>query len=226
MCVESTFRDDYNRRMETLKTPPPAGQTVLLNHISWKTYESLLEDHLDCSAPRFAYDRGVLEIMRPSPEHERANRNLAMLVEIFFEEWEVDIGNFGSTTYKREDIERGFEPDSCFYIENEPLVRDKDRLDLDVDPPPDLVIETDVTSISMNKVPLYASIGVPEVWRYENAEIEVVLLDSGSYRKSLESKCLPGMAARTLTDLMRMSKTLRRKEWLKKIREAAREARS
>lgn len=212
--------------METLKTPPPAGQTVLLNHISWKTYESLLEDHLDSSAPRFAYDRGVLEIMSPSPEHERANRNLAMLVEVFFEEWEVDIGNFGSTTYKREDIERGFEPDSCFYVENEPLVRDKDRLDLDVDPPPDLVIEIDVTSFSMNKLPLYASIGVPEVWRYEDAEIEILLLDGGSYRKSPESRCLSGIRDATLTDLMRKSKAIRRTEWLRKIREAASEARS
>ena len=212
--------------METLRTPPPAGQTVLLNHISWKTYESLLEDHLDSSAPRFAYDRGVLEIMSPSPEHERANRNLAMLVEVFFEEWGLDIGNFGSTTYKREDIERGFEPDSCFYIENEPLVRDKDRLDLDVDPPPDLVIEIDVTSFSLNKLPLYASIGVPEIWRYEDAEIEVLLLEGGSYRKSLESRCLSGVQDATLTDLMRKSNTLRRTEWLKKIREAARTARS
>jgi len=212
--------------METLRTPPPAGQTVLLNHISWKTYESLLEDHLDSSAPRFAYDRGVLEIMSPSPEHERANRRMAQLVLAICEVWELDAEDFGSTTYKREDIERGFEPDSCFYIENEPLVRDKDRLDLDVDPPPDLVIEIDVTSFSMNKLPLYASIGVPEIWRYEDAEIEILLFDDGSYRKAPESRCLSGVRDATLTDLMRKSKTLRRTEWLKKIREAARTARS
>lgn len=223
--MESTILADYNCLMETLKTPPPAGQTVLLNHISWKTYESLLEDHLDSSAPRFVYDRGVLEIMSPSPEHVRANRRMAQLVLAVCEVWELDAEDFGSTTYKREDVERGFEPDSCFYIENEPLVRDKDRLDLDVDPPPDLVIEIDVTSFSMNKLPLYASIDVPEVWRYEDAEIEILLLDGGSYRKSPESKCLSGIGAGTLTDLMRKSKILRRTEWLKQIREAAREAR-
>lgn len=198
----------------------------MLNHISWKTYESLLEDHLDSSAPRFAYDRGVLEIMSPSPKHERANRRMAQLVLAICEVWELDAEDFGSTTYKREDIERGFEPHSCFYIENEPLVRDKDRLDLDVDPPPDLVIEIDVTSFSMNKLPLYASISVPEVWRYEDAEIEILLLDGGSYRKSSESRCLAGIKARKLTDLMRENKSLRRTEWLKQIREAAREARS
>lgn len=211
--------------METLKTPPPAGQRVLLSNISWKTYESLLEDHLSSSAPRFAYDRGALEIMNPSPEHERANRRLAQLVLAICEVWELDAEDFGSTTYKREDVERGFEPDSCFYIENEPLVRDKTSLDLDVDPPPDLVIEIDVTSFSLNKLPLYASIGVPEVWRYENGEIEVLLLDGESYRKLERSERLAGVRAATLTDLMRKSKSLRRTEWLKQVRQVARRAR-
>ncbi len=184
-----------------------------------------MQERSESRVPRFAYDRGVLEIMSPSPKHVRANRRMAQLVLAVCEVWELDAEDFGSTTYKREDVERGFEPDSCFYIENEPLVRDKDRLDLDVDPPPDLVIEIDVTSFSMNKLPLYASIDVPEVWRYEDAEIEILLLDGGSYRKSPESKCLSGIGAGTLTDLMRKSKILRRTEWLKQIREAAREAR-
>jgi len=208
-----------------LETKTCGDQRIVLHNVSWETYERLMQERSESRVPRFAYDRGVLEIMSPSPEHVRANRRMAQLVLAVCEVWELDAEDFGSTTYKREDVERGFEPDSCFYIENEPLVRDKDRLDLDVDPPPDLVIEIDVTSFSMNKLPLYASIDVPEVWRYEDAEIEILLLNGGSYRKSPESKCLSGIGAGTLTDLMRKSKILRRTEWLKQIREAAREAR-
>ena len=208
-----------------METKTCGDQRIVLHNVSWETYERLMQERSESRVPRFAYDRGVLEIMSPSPEHVRANRRMAQLVLAVCEVWELDAEDFGSTTYKREDVERGFEPDSCFYIENEPLVRDKDRLDLDVDPPPDLVIEIDVTSFSMNKLPLYASIDVPEVWRYEDAEIEILLLNGGSYRKSPESKCLSGIGAGTLTDLMRKSKILRRTEWLKQIREAAREAR-
>lgn len=208
-----------------METKTCGDQRIVLHNVSWETYERLMQERSESRVPRFAYDRGVLEIMSPSAEHVRANRRMAQLVLAVCEVWELDAEDFGSTTYKREDVERGFEPDSCFYIENEPLVRDKDRLDLDVDPPPDLVIEIDVTSFSMNKLPLYASIDVPEVWRYEDAEIEILLLDGGSYRKSPESKCLSGIGAGTLTDLMRKSKILRRTEWLKQIREAAREAR-
>ncbi len=214
--------------MQKTKVPPdsPPEQRIILSGISWETYERLLADHEDKSSPRFAYDRGVMEIMSPSPAHERANRRLAQLVLEICEARDLEAEDFGSTTYKREDIERGFEPDSCFYIENEPLVRDKDRLDLDVDPPPDLVVEIDVTSFSFDKLPLYASIGVPEVWRCEDTELEILLLDGDSYRKSAKSKCLAGIRAATLADLMQKRKSLRRTEWLGKIREAARESRS
>lgn len=210
--------------MQKTKRPsaPPAEQRIVLHGISWETYESLLSDHEDKSAPRFTYDRGTLEIMSPSPAHERTNRRLSQLVLEICAARDLEAEDFGSTTYKREDIERGFEPDSCFYIENEPLVRDKDRLDLEVDPPPDLVVEIDVTSFSLDKLPLYAGIRVPEVWRYEDAKLEILRLDSGSYRKSAESKCLAGIRADALTDLMQKRKSLRRTEWLKKIREAAR----
>src|SRR5262249_51872696 len=90
-------------------------QRMILRNVSWETYERLLADHRDCSAPRFTYDRGTLEIMSPLPEHEESNRTLALLVEVVAEERELDIRNLGSTTFKREDLERGFEPDSCFY---------------------------------------------------------------------------------------------------------------
>ena len=102
--------------MATVLSAPE--QRVVLNHVSWETYESLLADHLDCSSPRFTYDRGVLEIMSPSAEHEETDRTIAALVEVVVEEWGREVRNLGSTTCRREDLNRGFEPDSCFYIQN------------------------------------------------------------------------------------------------------------
>lgn len=142
----------YNSFMETIKLP--VGQTVILHGVSWKTYESLLADHTDRSVPRFAYDQGELEIVSPSPKHEKLNRGLALLVEVVAEEFGIDVYDLGSTTFKREDLERGFEPDSCFYVQNEERVRGKDRIDLETDPPPDLVIEIDITSPSLDKHPI------------------------------------------------------------------------
>src|SRR5215212_9595441 len=98
--------------METVKSP--VEQRILLSNISWETYERLLADHLDSSVPHFTYDRGLLEIMSPNPEHEKINRTINLLVEIVAEEMGLDTENLGSTTFRREDLERGFEPDTCF----------------------------------------------------------------------------------------------------------------
>ena len=102
--------------METVKTP--AEQRVVLHNIGWNTYELLLADHENNSAPRFTYDRGELEIMSPNPEHERINRTIDLFVEVVAEELGLDTENLGSTTFRREDLKRGFEPDTCFYVQN------------------------------------------------------------------------------------------------------------
>jgi Uma2 family endonuclease len=99
----------------------PEG-SVVLDSVSWRTYTSLLEDFAEGGGPRLTFDRGTLEIMK---KHERLNRVLSQLVEVLAEELGVDMENLGSTTFKREDLERGFEPDSCFYFEHASMVRDK-----------------------------------------------------------------------------------------------------
>src|SRR5437016_2292660 len=98
-------------------------QRVVLYDVSWATYELLLTDHLDSSSPRFTYDRGTLEIMSPSNKHERINRSLALMVEVIAEERQLEWDNHGSTTFRRKDLERGFEPDSCFYFQNAERIR-------------------------------------------------------------------------------------------------------
>src|SRR5437868_2462482 len=123
---------------------PAAEQRVILHNVGWQTYEKLLADLASQSSVRLTYDRGTLEIMSPLSEHERINRTIALLIEILAEEMNIDVEDFGSTTFKREDLARGFEPDSSFYIQNEEKVKGKDNIDLNSDPPPDLVIEVDI----------------------------------------------------------------------------------
>lgn len=191
---------------------------ILLHNISWSTYESLLRDHPDAASPRFTYDRGDLLIMVTSPEHERINRTINLLVELLAEEFELESCALGSTTYKRKDLKRGFEPDSCFYFKNEAQMRGKKRLDLSVDPPPDLVIEIDITSISLKRLPLFAAFGIPEVWRFDGTEVEVLILESGEYCGNEGSLALPKVTAATISHFVQESFKTGRLEWIKKVR--------
>lgn len=203
--------------MQTVKTP--AEHRVVLHNVGWNTYERLLADHENNSAPRFTYDRGELEIMSPSPEHEKINRRIAQLVLAMAEELSIEAEDLGSTTFRREDLERGFEPDSCFYIQNEEQIRGKDRIDLAVDPPPDLVIEIDITSPSFSKLPIYAQIGVPEVWRYDGERMTILVLEGSDYVETSESIVLPPVTSNVLTDLVEKSKATGRTVWLEGARE-------
>ena len=213
--------EDYNCNMETVKSP--AEQRVVLHNISWNTYERLLADHENNSAPRLTYDRGELEIMSPSPEHEKFNRRIAQLVLAVAEELDIEAEDLGSTTFRREDLERGFEPDSCFYIQNEEQVRGKARIDLAMDPPPDLVTEIDITSPSFSKLPIYAQIGVPEVWRYDGERMTILVLEGSDYAERTESIVLPPVTSNVLNDFVEKSKSMKRTAWLKEVRQWSRE---
>ncbi len=206
--------------METVKTP--SEQRTVLHNISWETYEHLLADHLDSSSPRFAYDRGVLEIMVVSGRHERPNRLIAQLVEVVAEEMDLDLENLGSTTFKREDLQRGFEPDSCFYVQNEERVRGKDELDSNVDPPPDLVIEVDITSPSLNRFPIYAHFGVPEVWRYDGERVLIYKLQDDEYGGIAGSIAFPRLTSAILTRFVEEGLKMRRRVWMRNVRDWAR----
>jgi Uma2 family endonuclease len=207
--------------METIKSP--AEHRIILHNTSWETYERLMKERGESRVPRFAYDRGELEIMSPSAEHEKVNRRIAQLVLAVAEELGIEAEDLGSTTFRREDLERGFEPDSCFYVQNEEQVRGKDRIDLAVDPPPDLVIEIDITSPSFSKLPIYAQIGVPEVWRYDGERMTILVLEYSDYAERTESIVLPPVTSNILTDLVEKSKTTSRTVWLKRVREWSRE---
>ena len=206
--------------METIKSPPE--QRTILRNISWATYQCLLADHADSSAPRFAYDRGTLEITSPLAEQEEPNRAIALLVEVVAEELGLDLRNLGSTTLKREDVQRGVEPDSCFYILSEPRVRGKAGIDLALDPPPDLVVQIDITSPSLEKLPIYAQLGVPEVWRYDGHSVTILRLAGEAYVAAAESAALPPLTGEVLSRFVAASKTQPRTAWLRALRAWAR----
>lgn len=185
-------------------TSPSADQRFLLRDADWQTYQRLL-DALGDRPVRVTYDRGVLEIMTLSLGHERYSRLLGRLVETLTEELELAIQNAGSTTFNREDLDRGLEPDQCFYIENEPLVRDKEEIDLSVDPPPDLALEIDMSRSSLNRLGIYAALRVPEVWRFDGETILAYLLDdSGVYRASAVSGIFPFLPLQELVRFLKM----------------------
>lgn len=209
--------------MPAIVDPPRlADNRIVLHDISWGTYERLLEELADCSAPRLTYDRGELEIKSPIAEHEDVNRALDKLVSFVAFEMGVETRDLGSTTFRLEDLERGFEPDSCFYVQNELLIRGKNRLDLTVDPPPDLVIEIDITNSSINKRKIFAQFGVPEVWRYDGRQVEIFKLAGRAYVKAEASFVLPFFTAEVLTNFVAKSRTLSRLEWMKRVRDWAR----
>ena len=203
--------------METVATP--AEQRTILRNISWETYERLLADHLSSSSPRFVYDRGVLEITVVSERHERPNRLMALLVEVLTEEMDLDLDSLGSTTFKREDFQRGFEPDSCFYIQNEGRVRGKTEIDPYADPPPDLVIEVDITGPSLPRFPIYARFGVPEVWRYDGERAVIYGLRGTGYVELSESAALPILTSADLSGFVNDGATVRRRVWMRQLRE-------
>ena len=202
--------------MVTLLSPPE--QRVILHNVSWETYERLLTDPQDSSAPRLTYDRGTLEITSPSSEHERYNRTAAQIVEELAVEMNMNIDSLGSTTFRREDIDRGFEPDSCFYIQNAARVRGKKRIDLTVDPPPDLVIEIDITSPSLAKFPIFAQVGVPEVWRFDGNRLAIYALAEERYQEQGTSISFPTVTANDITNFIKDSETMERPEWVRKLR--------
>jgi Uma2 family endonuclease len=185
--------------MSTVRAP--SEQRFVLSAISWHTYSRLLRAFADRPAVRLTYDRGVLELMTLSPEHEHLVSLIRRLVEAFTEELNLPLKSGRSTTLRRRRRRRGLEPDECYWLQNESLVRNRDDLDLRRDPPPDLALEIDITHSSIDRMPLYAALGVPELWRFDGQALHFFALDpQGRYANISQSSALLGLGS---TDVMR-----------------------
>jgi len=153
--------------MSTVPARTVVRERLLLDSVDWRTYTRLLRIFAERPGYRLTYDRGRLEIMSPLPEHDTDADFLGCMARALTEELGLPIKGGGSTTLRRRHRQRGLEPDRCYWIANEPAMRGKRTLDLRIDPPPDLAIEVDVTSSSLDRMRIYAALGVPEVWRLD-----------------------------------------------------------
>ncbi|MCT7952194.1 Uma2 family endonuclease [Ancylothrix sp. C2] len=194
------------------------AQGVVLKNISWQTYESLLQDLAEQPGVRLTYDRGTLEIMTPLAPHEKYSELLGNFVEVVTDELNQEICSLGSLTCKREDLARGLEPDKCFYIKNEDLVWNKEQIDFNQDPPPDLAIEIDITSSSIDRLTLYASLGVPEVWRYDGTRLIIYQLEENGYVEADVSRTFPFLPQTEIMRFLDLRKTTKEKALLRLFR--------
>lgn len=167
------------------------GQQLLLQDISWQDFENILEDLGEHRSSRISYSNGVLEIMVSSLEHEKDKEIIGDIVKILLDELEVDFEPLGSTTFKNMVMAQAIEADTCFYIENYRAVIGKNRLDLTVDPPPDLAIEIDITN--RTQLDNYLLLKVPELWRYTRKGLQIYLLEEGRYIESQISPNFPNI---------------------------------
>ncbi|MEG4395256.1 Uma2 family endonuclease [Microcoleus sp. BROC3] len=198
---------------------PSQSSGILLKNISWKTYESLLNELAQQRGIRLTYDRGNLEIMTPSAPHEKYKKILGRFVESVSDELNVEICSLGSLTCRREDLARGLEPDQCYYIENEDVVWDKEQIDLNQDPPPDLVVEIDVTSSSIDRLSLYASLGVPEVWRYDGNRLIIYQLEAQEYGERNVSPTFPFLSQVDMLRFLELRRTTKENALIRLFRE-------
>jgi Uma2 family endonuclease len=176
---------------------------TLLTGVRWETYQALLFDVAEDPSKRLTYDRGTLEIMTPLPEHEINKGFLGRLVQTATEVLGLEVLSLCSTTLSREDLQKGIEPDECYYIMNEALVRNKIDFDFNVDPVPDLAIEVDITSSSLNRLGIYAALGVGEVWRFNGENLSIYCLEEGDYKEREGSKILPVLSKSMILEFLR-----------------------
>ncbi len=196
-------------------------EKIILHDISWETYNSLVQDQMGKSEIRLSYDSGDLQIMVESAKHGKLAGILGEIVSEIGDLLELDFITAGSTTFRKDKGRKGFEPDDSFYFKNADIIRRKDDIDLSIDPPPELIIEVDVTSPSLPRFPIFAEVGVSEVWRYDGTDVIFYRLqENGKYQQVAESLCLPKVKSITITQLVEASFELSRREWIKLIRQS------
>ena len=168
----------------------PKNPTLFMG-IRWETYQSLLLDLAENPSKKLTYDQGTLEIITPLPEYEINKGFLGRLVQTTTEVLGLEISSLCSTTLSRKDLQKGVEPDECYYITNEELVRGKIKFDFNHDPPPDLAIEIDIASSSLDRLTIYAALGIREIWRFDGENLFIYCLQYGNYQEQEKSNVLP-----------------------------------
>ena len=202
---------------------PEAGQHLVLSGISWTQYTTI-SDTLAGRHLRITFDRGTLEIMTLSFLHERLAYLLGRFIDAVTEEMNIAMTSGRSTTCRREDLDRGLEPDNCYWLAHEAQVRHRDRIDLRTDPPPDLAVEVEVSRTVLDRLTVYAALGVPEVWRFDGQTLRVLLRGTdGEYHESALSRALPFLPVAELLRFATMRQTMDETQVIRTFRQWLRE---
>ena len=192
---------------------------LLLPSIRWETYRAIADDLEAQPNKRLTYDNGLLEIRMPSDLHESYKKLLGRIVEALTEALEIEICSLGSMTCDRQDLARGLEPDQCYYIQNEAKIWGNEKINLQIDPPPDLAIEIDITSSSINRFAIYAKLAVPEIWRYDGQIITIHHLVGDRYVLSDRSLALPILSTVDLQNFLNLKRILKENALIRRVRE-------
>jgi Uma2 family endonuclease len=209
--------------MFTVTHPPQDNPKVTLQGITWQTYQSLVQDLEAQPAKRLTYDNGMLEIFMPLPPHETYKRLLGRLVEIVTEELDLEIRSLSASTWSRKDLLKGVEADECYYIQNEAAVRGKMEIDLSMDPPPDLAIKIDISNPSLPRLPIYAALGVPEVWQFDGERFKILGLATTEYVAQRQSLALPMVTVEVVQRLLLEAQKMGETSWAKAVRQWVKE---
>lgn len=202
----------------TTATHPAASERFVLNNADWGFYDDLLA-RLDDRRVFVTYDRGRLEVMAPSWSHASDSRSIGLLIHVLADELNVPIKGGGSTTFRRQDLDRGLEPDQCFYTKNELAIRGKREINLAIDPPPDLAVEVEISRRLLDRVGIYAALGVPELWRYDGDQLRVFILgDDRQYHPCDRSPTFPTVPLERMAQFVGDSRAAEETGWSRRVR--------
>ncbi len=184
-------------------------QRLVLFNVPWQAYVTIGDALPDRPNLRMTYEGGTLEFMTLSPEHEIYKKKYARFIETLAEECGLRITSAGSMTFRREDIERGFEPDDCFWIAHEPHMRARLDWNPERDPPPDLALEIEISRSAKERLPIYAAFRIPEVWCGDGESLTVHLLQpDGTYQPAPGSPTFPGIPVGEIPRFLQPSETI------------------
>jgi len=203
-------------------SPQQTDQRFVLHGMNWAFYDFLLKSLADRHI-FVTYDRGSLELMSPSPAHERYKIALRRIIETVAFELRIQTKSRGSTTFRREDLERGLEPDECYYIKSASLLNDVSEFDPQRHPAPDLAVEIDVTTSALDRQAVYAALGVAELWRYDGRRLRVYHLKRGAYKLCGRSLSFPFLPLREVERFLALSQHADEWEWLRSFQQWVRE---
>ncbi|HJQ79944.1 MAG TPA: Uma2 family endonuclease [Lacipirellulaceae bacterium] len=206
-----------------VKSSLPLQEHVYLPGVSYSTYESLVTEIEGRRRLRITYYHGRMEIMSPLQEHERQKKLIGRMIEVVTEELGIPIMSLGQTTFKDQLLDCGLEPDECYYVQHEANVRGR-TVDINQDPPPDLVVEVDITTSVIDRFPIYAALGFPEIWQYVDGNIVIHLLQTtGQYAVAEVSSALPMVSTKKLVEHLDRCHQTDETTWIRVFRQWVRD---